>query len=766
MSRLSEFARPRYRLDNFFTDLNVVCDLESDPTPSSTRLLLQDYLYTAPLAEGSHSRVMSANPVKHTCLSTPLLGGMSAGQHTETDPLIPGTHKKPFYRARPLWLVPFAIATSLARGMTLAPRVEVYTQLSCNSVYGDQPTFTYLQNQTYIIPAYITLESLNVQRYPSSFSNIPMFELKTPNYAHSQNDEDTDGPMRIPSARCISDPAVQSATARLQTLMTTIMGVLSALTTGWWGQFSERYGRTRVLAISAFALFLVDLTFILVSIPSSPFSRYGHMFLLMAPVFEGLFGGYGALQSATSAYISDCTSPGSRAQIFSRFAGVTYFGIAIGPSIGGWLIRHPLLLGNGSVGHTGSGLSQTVIFVFLVAAVFSFLNFVLAAFILPESLSKGERQKAREEYAKDMSRLGERDTVSRDNGRSYGRTFQCLFGSLAVFLPVVTYDGKAMRRKTDWSLTILAVGLFGYYLSQGVYQLKYLYAEYTYGWGAEELSYYISFLGGVRVLFLLFMLPSIISVFKPETIKGGKSARTVSTLSQGLIVERVPPSMSPVVMPSNKAPKKGKKVARPHLARQISFDLSLAKISFFVDLMSNVLIALVPTPTYTVHAAGTVKTNKRSRRASGMLFIMASSLGCFGSGVVPATQSLVLCALQARNLGARDGMGSEGGAGSLFSAFAVLQAVGSTILGPILFGLVYSETVAKFPKAVFALAAAILFGGFVVIMFIRHRSGAPGGTMRDRVKKGRCRRYIDVERGRSRVSKDLRGGAIPNYMRV
>lgn len=40
-----------------------------------------------------------------------------------------------------------------------------------------------------------------------------------------------------------------------------------------------------------------------------------------------------------------------------------------------------------------------------------------------------------------------------------------------------------------------------------MYQLKYLYAEHTYGWGAERLSYYISFLGGTRVLFLLFVLP-------------------------------------------------------------------------------------------------------------------------------------------------------------------------------------------------------------------------------------------------------------------
>ena len=119
-------------------------------------------------------------------------------------------------------------------------------------------------------------------------------------------------------------------------------------------------------------------------------------------------------------------------------------------------------------------------------------------------------------------------------------------------------------------------------------------------------------------------------------------------------------------------------ITRPRLAKEMSFDLSLARVSFLVEVMSNVLIALVPTPAYTAHVAG---AKKGSRRPSEMLFVTASSLGCFGSGVVPAAQSLGLCVLQMRNLSAGDSMELEGGVGSLFGAFAVLQAVGSTILG-------------------------------------------------------------------------------------
>jgi hypothetical protein len=34
------------------------------------------------------------------------------------------------------------------------------------------------------------------------------------------------------------------------------MGLLSAFTTGWWGRFGERHGRTKVLFFATLGLFL------------------------------------------------------------------------------------------------------------------------------------------------------------------------------------------------------------------------------------------------------------------------------------------------------------------------------------------------------------------------------------------------------------------------------------------------------------------------------------------------------------------------------
>lgn len=163
--------------------------------------------------------------------------------------------------------------------MTTAPRVEVYTQLACNAIHGRPIDY----NHTTSIPDVLS---------PSNFT----FILSAPD-----DETEPDDPMHLPSKRCLADPQVQAGAARLQTIMTTTMGTLSALTTGWWGHFGERHGRLRVLIASSLGLFLTDLTFLLVSTPGSLLASHGHKFLVVGPFVEGLLGGWSTLQSATSA---------------------------------------------------------------------------------------------------------------------------------------------------------------------------------------------------------------------------------------------------------------------------------------------------------------------------------------------------------------------------------------------------------------------------------------------------------------------------------
>ncbi|KAF8968180.1 hypothetical protein BDZ97DRAFT_1916391 [Flammula alnicola] len=767
-------------------------------------------------------------------------------ERTESDESIPLLHpqqprKKPFYRPRPLWLVPFAVLASLVRGMTLAPRVEVFTQLSCNRLHGNH---NWNHTQTSSTPQlhqlhtslYTSIDPLGPHFLPSAIFPSPqqpriVFQrnasseyasttqtLTTIRRLGSEADDDTDrrdsddteDPRRIPSARCLEDPAVQAGAARLQTIMTTTMGLLSALTTGWWGHFGERHGRTKVLAISTLGLFLTDLTFILVSTPSSPLSKHGHNLLLLAPIIEGLLGA-GRRCSRPSPPTSATAPPPARARTYSAGSRASSPVRRCGGT-------------RGEEGGTGQGQGQgekVVTAVFWVAIACSFFNFVMMLFVFPESLDKKKQERAayahahahaqravadgkgkarargagalegideqllEDESSASGSGSGEQEVAGEKGG--HGGVIARFLSPLAVFLPVMVLDpsptGLGSRKRRDWSLTMLAVALFGFMLSTGMYQIKYLYAVHTYGWGAEQLSYYISFMGGGRAVWLLFGLPTLIGFFKPKPLPANASttANANTTDAKGKLVK--PAGAEPQAQSEQaKTLVKGKKPkpTRAQLGHEIGFDLILTRCSLLVDVVSHTLVAVLPAPALKAHMQSTLAALSTSQpggdvsfNRSQAMFVLASSLNGMGSGAVPAIHSLALCMLQVRALNARSAVGVDGqgpgqadeeakeeeGTGALFGALAVLQAVGQMIVGPMLFGLIYSGTVANFPKAIFVTAAGLMVFALSITMCVRNPVHVLP-PVRGPGKGVRRRRDGDVERGRSRVSKDLRGGAI------
>ncbi|KAF7336657.1 hypothetical protein MVEN_02100500 [Mycena venus] len=621
----------------------------------------------------------------------------------EREPLLDGatTHvKKPFYRARPLWLVPFAITTALVRGMTMAPRIEVFTQLSCSRLHHSY-------NHTGAVTAWPEADTSLMPTYaPLYFGLDPLGPQLNhePNPADGEpwDDDDTGGddPRRLPSPRCMSDATVQAGAARIQTIFTTTMGLLSAFSTGWWGRFGERKGRTKVLSFSVLGLLLTDLTFILASTPSSPLSSHGHKLLLVAPILEGVLGGWSTLQSATFAYISDCTSSGSRASVFSRFTGVFYLGFGLGPILGAWLIRHPIAFLTPAP-HPGQPNAQTVTSAFWVAIGLQFINLCLVLFVFPESTTQEQRNLASgKDKGKNPERVGNMSLLedvaeeTADGSPVSTGIIRNFLSPLAIFLPVPIFIDGSTRKRKDWSLTLLAAALFGYMLSTGLYQIKYLYAGHVY---------YISMLGTTRAIFLLFALPFIISTFKPKA----------------------KPPKGQAVAP-NKAAKP--KPTKSHIAQEIKFDLGLSRLSLCIDIVANLSVVFAPGPTYKAHAVAmnsldsTLAVNSQFQNSQA-LFVLASWMQCMGSGVVPAIQSLALCIVQARSLLAGDagqsGSSADAATGTLFGALAVLQAGGQMVLGqPLLFGLVYSGTVATFPKTVFVTAIGILFAALTAIMLL------------------------------------------------
>ncbi|KAG6332352.1 hypothetical protein ID866_6735 [Astraeus odoratus] len=198
---------------------------------------------------------------------------------TELDPLlVPTRAKKPFYRARPLWLVPFVLISAIAHGMILASRLEVFIEVSCNQLHGpyDRTSIAHgTTNKAILLSTYGFAQSLIHPHFPPPASLVD----------RPQDDGVSEGghaPV-MPGEKCVSDPAVQASAAQLQVIIATTMGALSALTT-----------------------------------------IHSRKLLILAVVVEGLLGGWSTMMSAKTAYIADCTPPGSRATIFSRFSGILY----------------------------------------------------------------------------------------------------------------------------------------------------------------------------------------------------------------------------------------------------------------------------------------------------------------------------------------------------------------------------------------------------------------------------------------------------------
>ncbi|KAK7470116.1 hypothetical protein VKT23_001557 [Stygiomarasmius scandens] len=181
------------------------------------------------------------------------------------------------WKANPYWLIPVAMGMNIARGMTMAMRVQVYTDIGCAA-------------------------------------------------------------SGLPRSQCDDAPSVSARAARIQASITTLMSILSAFATGPWSRWGDVHGRNPLLMVTVFGALAMEIVFILVTRPHTVFSRHAEQFIMMGPVIDGLVGGLSAFNGVVHAYISDCTRHGSRARIFSTVQGLVFIGLATGPWISGFIL--------------------------------------------------------------------------------------------------------------------------------------------------------------------------------------------------------------------------------------------------------------------------------------------------------------------------------------------------------------------------------------------------------------------------------------------
>jgi MFS family permease len=133
----------------------------------------------------------------------------------------------------------------------------------------------------------------------------------------------------------------------------------------------------------------------------------------------------------------------SRSRILSLNIGLLFIGMAVGPTLGSFLIRA-----------TGQALS-----VFYGAVICTLLYSVLIWFILPESVTEQQMTRARAKYNDDLRKAAERQRASAAAFLPKIRWATSFLSPLTIFLPVSykSPNNVANPGGRDWSLTLLAL---------------------------------------------------------------------------------------------------------------------------------------------------------------------------------------------------------------------------------------------------------------------------------------------------------------------
>lgn len=200
------------------------------------------------------------------------------------------------------------------------------------------------------------------------------------------------------------------------------------------GNLSDAYGRRPVLLLSILGLGL------------------DYLVTAFAPTVGWLFVGRllagfcGASYTTASAYVTDKTAPEDRARAFGLLGAGFGIGFVLGPAIGGLL------------GHFGPRTP------FFVAAGCSLLNFAVALFVLPESLSRENRRRFEWRRANPL--------------------------------------GAMLALKRHHGLIRWGVAIFLTFLAQAVYPAVWAFATIErYGWTATQIGLSLAFFGVVSAVF-------------------------------------------------------------------------------------------------------------------------------------------------------------------------------------------------------------------------------------------------------------------------
>ncbi|CAO1616987.1 unnamed protein product [Jaminaea pallidilutea] len=641
-------------------------------------------------------------------------GQTGAAGSSGTDDHLEWMQDQPWWK-RPdqWWLIPLGTLLAIASGSIASSKLELFTQIVCEDLLG----------------------------------------------APAENSVD---PLRFPhdrpsgTAECHKNPDVISGSADVQMKVIITMGILSAVTTGWWGGLSDRRGRTKVLALAVSGLLSADLSYmavVMLPVASLPFGTH---FMLISSVLEGLLGGLATIIAGHQAYVSDCTPAGTRARIYAQLSGFFFAGYTIGPAAGGYMAK----------------VTDSLMTTFVFATTLHCLYIILVAFVIPESVSPERKRTAMRDYVAGInkgSRSEESNEQHETNSKALSgwRRLLIPLEPIAMLLPRPVDDSEKMqsrpaasaparsstpttapsasashisvshisrRRQRDWNLFWLSVAYSMIMGCMGLMTVKALYAQEVFSWGATELGLYLTAISVARVIALTLVLPVVIkywhrppkAVSLPQDAAGGSSQESDGLLDdQGRVARRQNsasttrsygatdhdqsrqlPSQHAMASEDDEDEDDGLGYAPPHAASvEELWTLRAKHLRLIHDSHFDLKLTRVS------FALDCFSYLLLSLFRGRWVFIGGSCLIALGAGGTASMSSLALALLHRPHE-----------AGKLFGAWSILSAISSTVIGPLFFTWIFRSTVKTAPQSIFWAGEAVLLIALMCTMFIRIRN--------------------------------------------
>ncbi|PGH29586.1 hypothetical protein GX50_07664 [[Emmonsia] crescens] len=418
----------------------------------------------SPHSRSSSRAASAAVPTETTALlgdddvTTPLLrenGNSDDQDETQHAPWKENDGKPWWKRPSIFWVLPPLFPFTIAFGGVVVPQINLALTLICREYLSERalqdPTFTFL---------------------PVIFGD------------------------KNPQCRL---PEIQARVSRFQLKLNLIAGTLAAIASPKLGVLTDGYGRNRLIALSAFGTFLGQLVMLMVAAQDGKMSVN---FLLLAAMFDGMFGSVTTAVALTQSYAADCVPPHSRNVAFGYFHGVLFSGIALGPLLAGYLIKW-----------TGNIL---IVFYSVLGCLVFFMLFMV--FVVPESVSKARQKFNREHLGIGLFTFHKVSHWSLADFNPLN-----LLKPLSILFPGSTrsHTGRALRDLRVNLIILASIDAIIFGVGMGTMSIIVIYSEYMFGWGNFEASIFVSIASSVRVVILLVVLPTVTYL-----VRGPRSKRS------------------------------------------------------------------------------------------------------------------------------------------------------------------------------------------------------------------------------------------------